>query len=160
MMGKVALSIKAYHERTGEREKAVGSAKAVLRHRPHGVMAVFGPYNFPGHLPNGHMVPALLAGNTVVFKPSEVTPLTTMKLAEILQPCAHLKEAWLDILCFPDGRCEPSSSPSGCDRLLLPNIGFNWPDELRSRHLQYCSNCFRLFSVSKRCWQIAGWNRV
>ena len=76
MIGKVALSLLAYHERTGEREKAVGSAKAVLRHRPHGVMAVFGPYNFPGHLPNGHMVPALLAGNCVVFKPSDQTPLT------------------------------------------------------------------------------------
>ncbi|MCW4153222.1 succinylglutamate-semialdehyde dehydrogenase [Halomonas sp. 18H] len=76
MIGKVALSLKAYHERTGEREKDVGSAKAVLRHRPHGVMAVFGPYNFPGHLPNGHMVPALLAGNCVVFKPSDQTPLT------------------------------------------------------------------------------------
>jgi succinylglutamic semialdehyde dehydrogenase len=46
----------------------------VLRHRPHGVVAVFGPYNFPGHLPNGHIVPALLAGNTVIFKPSELTP--------------------------------------------------------------------------------------
>ena len=76
MVGKIALSIKAYTERTGEREKPVGSAKAVLRHRPHGVMAVFGPYNFPGHLPNGHMVPALLAGNTVVFKPSDQTPLS------------------------------------------------------------------------------------
>ncbi|MCP1328271.1 aldehyde dehydrogenase family protein, partial [Halomonas sp. 707D4] len=76
MVGKVALSAKAYLERTGEREKAVGSASAVLRHRPHGVMAVFGPYNFPGHLPNGHIVPALLAGNTVVFKPSDQTPLT------------------------------------------------------------------------------------
>ena len=76
MVGKVALSVKAYNERTGEREKAAGSAKAVLRHRPHGVMAVFGPYNFPGHLPNGHMVPALLAGNCVVFKPSDQTPLT------------------------------------------------------------------------------------
>lgn len=51
MVGKVALSIKAYHERTGEREKEVGSAKAVLRHRPHGVMVVFGPYNFPATCP-------------------------------------------------------------------------------------------------------------
>jgi succinylglutamic semialdehyde dehydrogenase len=76
MIGKVALSLKAYHERTGERAKAVDGAKAVLRHRPHGVMAVFGPYNFPGHLPNGHIVPALLAGNTVVFKPSDQTPRT------------------------------------------------------------------------------------
>ena len=38
------------------------------------MVAVFGPYNFPGHLPNGHIVPALLAGNCVVFKPSELTP--------------------------------------------------------------------------------------
>lgn len=76
MIGKVAISVTAYRERTGERSRAVAGATAVLRHRPHGVLAVFGPYNFPGHLPNGHMVPALLAGNTVVFKPSELTPLT------------------------------------------------------------------------------------
>ena len=38
-------------------------------------MAVFGPFNFPGHLPNGHILPALLAGNCVLFKPSEQTPL-------------------------------------------------------------------------------------
>ncbi|SDL18969.1 succinylglutamic semialdehyde dehydrogenase [Franzmannia pantelleriensis] len=76
MIGKVGLSVRAYEERTGERQRDLGDARAVLRHRPHGVMAVFGPYNFPGHLPNGHMVPALLAGNTVVFKPSEQTPLT------------------------------------------------------------------------------------
>lgn len=76
MIGKVAISLRAYQERTGERERDLGETQAVLRHRPHGVMAVFGPYNFPGHLPNGHMVPALLAGNCVVFKPSEQSPLT------------------------------------------------------------------------------------
>lgn len=76
MIGKVAISVRAYQERTGERSRELGDTTAVLRHRPHGVMAVFGPYNFPGHLPNGHMVPALLAGNCVVFKPSEQTPLS------------------------------------------------------------------------------------
>ena len=76
MIGKVAISIRAQQERAGERERDLGDARAVLRHRPHGVMAVFGPYNFPGHLPNGHIVPALLAGNSVIFKPSEQTPLT------------------------------------------------------------------------------------
>ncbi|GHB17856.1 succinylglutamate-semialdehyde dehydrogenase [Salinicola rhizosphaerae] len=76
MIGKVAISLTAYHERTGERARDAGGTRAVLRHRPHGVLAVFGPYNFPGHLPNGHMVPALLAGNCVVFKPSEQTPMT------------------------------------------------------------------------------------
>lgn len=74
MINKVAISVQAYRERTGEKQSALGDANAVLRHKPHGVVAVFGPYNFPGHLPNGHIVPALLAGNTVVFKPSELTP--------------------------------------------------------------------------------------
>ncbi|GGC61679.1 succinylglutamate-semialdehyde dehydrogenase [Marinobacter halophilus] len=74
MIGKIPISIKAYNERTGHSESDVAGGHAVLRHRPHGVVAVFGPYNFPGHLPNGHIVPALLAGNTVVFKPSELTP--------------------------------------------------------------------------------------
>lgn len=74
MVGKVGLSLQAYHARTGESEKTVAAGHSVLRHRPHGVLAVFGPYNFPGHLPNGHIVPALIAGNTLVFKPSELTP--------------------------------------------------------------------------------------
>jgi len=75
MAGKVEVSIAACAERTGERETATAFGRAVLRHRPHGVMTVLGPFNFPGHLPNGHIVPALLAGDTVVFKPSEETPL-------------------------------------------------------------------------------------
>ncbi len=74
IVAKVAISIQAYHHRTGENRSAAGEATAVLRHRPHGVVAVLGPFNFPGHLPNGHIVPALLAGNCIVFKPSELTP--------------------------------------------------------------------------------------
>ncbi|TMP46192.1 MULTISPECIES: succinylglutamate-semialdehyde dehydrogenase [unclassified Pseudoalteromonas] len=74
MTGKIAISIRAHNERTGTTENPMPGAKAFIRHKPHGVVAVFGPYNFPGHLPNGHIVPAILAGNTVVFKPSELTP--------------------------------------------------------------------------------------
>lgn len=74
MIAKVAISAQAEAARSGERSAMVADARSVTRHRPHGVLAVFGPYNFPGHLPNGHIVPALLAGNTVVFKPSELTP--------------------------------------------------------------------------------------
>lgn len=84
MAGKIDLSAKAYEERTGVVSKpAPAGTQAWLRHRPHGVVAVFGPYNFPGHLPNGHIVPALLAGNTVVFKPSEQTPM----VAELTVKC-------------------------------------------------------------------------
>jgi succinylglutamic semialdehyde dehydrogenase len=72
---KVDISVAAYGERTAQRrmEGALG-ARVAVRHKPHGVLAVLGPYNFPAHLPNGHIVPALLAGNAVVFKPSEKTP--------------------------------------------------------------------------------------
>ena len=74
MVGKIDISVRAYHARTGGHETQNGAMTQALRHRPHGVVAVFGPYNFPGHLPNGHIVPALLAGNAVLFKPSELTP--------------------------------------------------------------------------------------
>jgi succinylglutamic semialdehyde dehydrogenase len=83
MINKVAISVQSYRERTGEKSAPLAEATAVLRHKPHGVVAVFGPYNFPGHLPNGHIVPALLAGNTVLFKPSEQTP----KVAEMTVRC-------------------------------------------------------------------------
>ena len=80
MIGKIALSAAAYNKRTGTEANDTPAGRAVIRHKPHGVVAVFGPYNFPGHLPNGHIVPALLAGNTVIFKPSELTP----KVAELM----------------------------------------------------------------------------
>jgi len=75
VINKVEISVRAYAERTGQRKKdgALQGTQA-LRHKPHGVMAVLGPYNFPAHLPNGHIVPALIAGNAIVFKPSEKTP--------------------------------------------------------------------------------------
>ncbi len=83
---KVEISIDAYSERTPQRklEAALGN-KIAVRHKPHGVLAVLGPYNFPAHLPNGHIVPALIAGNAVVFKPSEKTPATGAFLVD----CFH-----------------------------------------------------------------------
>jgi succinylglutamic semialdehyde dehydrogenase len=86
VIAKVEISIKAHGDRTPQRrfEGAMG-ARTALRHKPHGVLAVLGPYNFPMHLPNGHIVPALLAGNAVVFKPSEKTPLCGIKLVD----CFH-----------------------------------------------------------------------
>jgi succinylglutamic semialdehyde dehydrogenase len=77
---KVGISARAYCERTGERDEEVAFGRMVLRHRPHGVMLVLGPFNFPGHLPTGHIVPALLAGNTILFKPSEHAPATVEML--------------------------------------------------------------------------------
>jgi succinylglutamic semialdehyde dehydrogenase len=79
---KVGLSISAYAERTGYHEQETGQARSVLSHAPHGIVAILGPFNFPAHLPNGHIVPALIAGNSVVFKPSELAPLTGSLLAD------------------------------------------------------------------------------
>ncbi len=81
VMAKVEISVRAYAERTGQRklDSALQGA-AALRHKPHGVMAVLGPYNFPAHLPNGHIIPALIAGNAVILKPSEKTPAVGEKL--------------------------------------------------------------------------------
>ena len=86
VINKVEISIRAYAERTAQRklDNAL-QGTAALRHKPHGVMAVLGPYNFPAHLPNGHIVPALIAGNAIVFKPSEKTPAT----GELLVQCFH-----------------------------------------------------------------------
>ncbi|MDE1184573.1 succinylglutamate-semialdehyde dehydrogenase [Paraburkholderia sp.] len=97
MAAKVEISIQAYNERTGERRAAMADGTAVLRHRPHGVVAVFGPYNFPGHLPNGHIVPALIAGNAVVFKPSELAPGVARATVEVWRD-AGLPEGVLNLV--------------------------------------------------------------
>jgi succinylglutamic semialdehyde dehydrogenase len=86
VVNKVDISVAAYSERTASRklEGAMGNRTA-LRHKPHGVLAVLGPFNFPAHLPNGHIVPALIAGNAVVFKPSEKTPASGAFLIDCLR---------------------------------------------------------------------------
>ncbi len=83
MAAKIDISVQSHAARTGEASNKVADGDAVLRHRPHGVFGVFGPYNFPGHLPNGHIVPALIAGNTIVFKPSEYAPRTAIKTVQL-----------------------------------------------------------------------------
>ncbi len=84
VIAKVDISVAAYGERTGQKKLDSGlGGTAAVRHKPHGVMVVLGPYNFPAHLPNGHIVPALIAGNAVIFKPSEKTPA----VGELLVKC-------------------------------------------------------------------------
>ena len=98
VIAKVNISATAYAERSAQRKHDQQGGRLAVRHKPHGVLAVLGPYNFPAHLPNGHIVPALLAGNAVVFKPSEKTPAT----GEFLINCLH-----------------ESGVPEGCARLLI-----------------------------------------
>uniref|UniRef100_UPI0013DAED45 succinylglutamate-semialdehyde dehydrogenase n=1 Tax=Sandarakinorhabdus rubra TaxID=2672568 RepID=UPI0013DAED45 len=94
---KVEISITAQAERAGEKAGEAAGVKQLLRHKPHGVLAVLGPYNFPAHLPNGHIVPALLAGNAIVFKPSEQTPAVAEFMGRLWSK-AGLPEGVLNIV--------------------------------------------------------------
>lgn len=84
VIAQVDAAIKAYAERTSQRciEGKPGNRTA-LRHKPHGVLAVVSPFNQPAQIPNGHIIPALIAGNAVVFKPSEKTPAVGAFLTEL-----------------------------------------------------------------------------
>ncbi|MFD2205069.1 succinylglutamate-semialdehyde dehydrogenase [Kiloniella antarctica] len=112
MVGKVALSLDAFEKRTGDSENKMGEGlKATLRHKPHGVVAVFGPYNFPGHLPNGHIVPSLIAGNTLVFKPSDQTPM----VAEVMVQTWHDAGLPAGVLNLVQGAKETGIALAGHD---------------------------------------------
>lgn len=67
------------------RDEVLADLPGAIRYRPHGVLAVLGPFNFPVHLPNGQIVPALLHGNTVVFKPSDKTPTVAVWMARCFE---------------------------------------------------------------------------
>ena len=69
---------------------------------PRGALAVLGPFNFPAHLPCGHIIPALATGNTIVFKPSEMAPAVGEWLARLWRD-AGLPRGVLEIV---QGRAE------------------------------------------------------
>lgn len=119
VINKVEISITAYSERTPQRkmEAALGS-KIAVRHKPHGVLAVLGPYNFPAHLPNGHIVPALIAGNAVVFKPSEKTPATGALLVDCYRE-AGVPEGVVRLLIGGPNEGRALAGQDGIDGLLF-----------------------------------------
>jgi succinylglutamic semialdehyde dehydrogenase len=85
LVNKIQISINAYQERTWPKTTSTPEAKACLRFKAHGVVVVLGAFNLPAHLSCGHMVPALLAGNTLLYKPSEQTPA----VGEWMVDCWH-----------------------------------------------------------------------
>jgi succinylglutamic semialdehyde dehydrogenase len=119
VMGKVDISASAYSERSSQRrlEGALG-ARVAVRHKPHGVLAVLGPYNFPAHLPNGHIVPALIAGNAVVFKPSEKTPATGEYLVKLFHEAGVPEGVVRCLIGGPDTGKALAAHP-GIDGLLF-----------------------------------------
>ena len=119
VINKVEISISAYADRTPQKklEAALGN-KVAVRHKPHGVLAVLGPFNFPAHLPNGHIVPALIAGNAVVFKPSEKTPASGALLVDCYREAGVPEGAVRLLIGGPDEGRALASQP-GIDGLLF-----------------------------------------
>jgi succinylglutamic semialdehyde dehydrogenase len=115
---KVAISRTAHAERTPDKQGTDASGGTALTHRPHGVLAVLGPFNFPAHLPNGHIVPALLAGNAVVFKPSELTPAVAEHYAA-LWARAGLPDGVLNVVQGLADTGRALASHPGIDGLLF-----------------------------------------
>jgi succinylglutamic semialdehyde dehydrogenase len=118
VINKVQISVDAYAERTPQRKMEADGNRIAVRHKPHGVLAVLGPYNFPAHLPNGHIVPALIAGNAVVFKPSEKTPAT----GEFLVRCLHeakIPEGLVRLLIGGPDEGKALAAEDGIDGLLF-----------------------------------------
>ena len=82
--GKLSPSVAAYKQRCSEVLKDMPSGGVSrTQFKPIGVVAVIGPYNFPGHMANGHIMPALISGNTVIFKPSEKGSMTAELLIDL-----------------------------------------------------------------------------
>ncbi len=141
VVAKGDLSVDALRQRRSTTSFAQNEQTAVTRYKPFGVIAVLGPFNFPAHLPNGHIAPSLLAGNTLVFKPSEHTPAVG---------------AWMV------NRWHEAGLPAGVLNLVQggraparhwPAIR-NWTDccsPAAALEDGPCTNCFR--RGLKRCWR-------
>lgn len=85
---------------------------------PHGVVAAITPWNFPVGMPLQILGPALAAGNTVVFKPSEHVPLTGRVIAEIVQACVPE-----DVLVLVEGAGETGAALVAADIDMVGFVG-------------------------------------
>lgn len=117
MVNKIPIAIEALRARTPAktRDETTGG---LTRYKPLGVLGVIGPFNFPGHLPNGHIAPALLAGNTVIFKPSEQAPAVAQMTTELWQQ-AGLPDGALNLLQGDAGTSAALVRHPGHDGILF-----------------------------------------
>jgi len=103
-------------ERVRSRSPFLLGKKLVVRHRPIGVVGVIGPWNFPLNLCFGDAIAALMAGNAVVLKPSEITPLSTLLMAEGMR-AAGLPEG---VMPVATGRGETGAAlVDGADMIMF-----------------------------------------
>jgi acyl-CoA reductase-like NAD-dependent aldehyde dehydrogenase len=98
-------------ERIKSSQLLVKGKKLILRYRPLGLIGVIGPWNYPLTNSFGDCIPALAAGNSVILKPSEVTPLTSMLLAEGLRECG-----------LPEGVFQVATGRGGTGAALIDGV--------------------------------------
>jgi acyl-CoA reductase-like NAD-dependent aldehyde dehydrogenase len=98
-------------ERVKSAQIMLKGKKLILRYRPLGLIGVIGPWNYPLTNSFGDCIPALAAGNSVILKPSEVTPLTSLLLAEGLRECG-----------LPDGVFGVATGRGGTGAALIEHV--------------------------------------
>ncbi|HEX5883741.1 MAG TPA: aldehyde dehydrogenase family protein [Pyrinomonadaceae bacterium] len=86
-------------------------------YKPLGVVGIISPWNFPWATPLDEVVMALMAGNAVVLKPSELTPLTALKIGEVFRE-ARLPEGLLEIVTG-DGSTGAALVDAGVDKIMF-----------------------------------------
>ena len=89
----------------------VAGKKLIIRYAPVGVVGVIGPWNFPIANSFGDCIPALMAGNSVILKPSEVTPLSSLLMAEMMRECG-----------MPDGVFQVATGDGSTGAALIEQV--------------------------------------
>lgn len=105
-IAKAGVSIAALEQRRSDSVVDQGPPARKIRYQPLGVAVVLGPFNFPLHLPGGQIIPALLAGNAVVMKPSEQANAVAQWMADAWKHAGLPKDVFQLIL----GRVEPATA--------------------------------------------------
>ncbi len=100
-------------ERVRSTNPFVMGKKLVVRYQPLGLVGVIGPWNFPLTNSFGDCIPALAAGNSVILKPSEITPLTSGLMAEMLEECG-----------LPEGVFGVATGDGGTGAALIDQVDF------------------------------------
>ncbi len=89
----------------------VAGKKLVIRYAPLGVVGVIGPWNYPITNSFGDCIPAMAAGNSVILKPSEETPLSSLLMEEMLRECG-----------LPDGVFQVATGDGSTGAALIQHV--------------------------------------
>ncbi|MCW2983699.1 MAG: aldehyde dehydrogenase [Conexibacter sp.] len=108
--GEIGMAIETFRYFSGAPERPFGETipvaggMAMTVREPLGVVGLITPWNFPLAIASWKMAPALAAGNTVVLKPAELTPLTALRFAELALE-AGLPEGVVNVVAGPGREC-------------------------------------------------------